>query len=43
MTGDQWCVRNGNLLHCEEELASELPATDFPLYLGVAYFRLEGN
>ncbi len=27
----------------EEELASELPATDLPLYLGVAYFRLEGN
>ncbi|MGD0509788.1 MAG: VWA domain-containing protein [Terriglobales bacterium] len=27
----------------EEELASELPATDFPLYLGVAYFRLDGN
>lgn len=27
----------------EEELASELPATDFPLYLGVAYFRLEGS
>jgi VWFA-related protein len=27
----------------EEELASDLPATDFPLYLGVAYFRLEGN
>ncbi|MGO9863320.1 MAG: VWA domain-containing protein [Terriglobales bacterium] len=27
----------------EEELASELPATDFPLYLGVAYFRLEAN
>jgi VWFA-related protein len=27
----------------EEELASELPATDFPLYLGVAYFRLETN
>ena len=27
----------------EEELASELPATDFPLYLGIAYFRLEGN
>ncbi len=23
----------------EEELASELPATDLPLYLGVAYFR----
>ena len=27
----------------EEELASELPATDLPLYLGVAYFRLEGS
>ncbi|HEY6301777.1 MAG TPA: VWA domain-containing protein [Terriglobales bacterium] len=27
----------------EEELASEMPATDFPLYLGVAYFRLESN
>jgi len=27
----------------EEELASELPATDFALYLGVAYFRLEGS
>ena len=27
----------------EEELASELPATDLPLYLGVAYFRMEGN
>ena len=27
----------------EEELASELPATDFPLYLGVAYFRLDDN
>jgi len=27
----------------EEELASELPATDLPLYLGAAYFRLEGN
>ncbi len=27
----------------EEELASELPATDFPLYLGVAYFRVESN
>jgi VWFA-related protein len=27
----------------EEELASDLPATDFPLYLGVSYFRLEGN
>jgi VWFA-related protein len=27
----------------EEELASELPATDLPLYLGVSFFRLEGN
>jgi len=27
----------------EEELASEMPTTDFPLYLGVAYFRLDGN
>jgi VWFA-related protein len=27
----------------EEELASDLPATDLPLYLGVAYFRLESN
>jgi VWFA-related protein len=27
----------------EEELASELPSTDLPVYLGVAYFRLEGN
>src|ERR1700735_964892 len=27
----------------EEELASELPATDLPLYLGVAYFRMENN
>jgi VWFA-related protein len=27
----------------EEELASEMPATDLPLYLGVAYFRLDNN
>jgi VWFA-related protein len=27
----------------EEELASELPSTDLPLYLGVAYFRLDSN
>ena len=27
----------------EEQLASELPATDLPLYLGAAYFRLDGN
>ncbi|HYA24060.1 MAG TPA: VWA domain-containing protein [Terriglobales bacterium] len=27
----------------EEQLASELPATDLPVYLGAAYFRLDGN
>src|ERR1700723_2207777 len=27
----------------EEELASELPATDLPAYLGIGFFRLEGN
>jgi VWFA-related protein len=27
----------------EEELASELPATDLPLYLGLAYLRMETN
>ena len=27
----------------EEQLASELPATDLPLYLGAAYFRLDAN
>lgn len=27
----------------EEQLASELPATDLPLYLGAAYFRLQPN
>ena len=27
----------------EEQLASGLPATDLPLYLASAYFRLEGN
>jgi VWFA-related protein len=27
----------------EEELASELPATDLPIYLGASYFRLENN
>jgi VWFA-related protein len=27
----------------EEELASEMPATDLQLYLGVAYFRLDTN
>jgi VWFA-related protein len=27
----------------EEELASDLPATDMPVYLGAAYFRLDAN
>jgi VWFA-related protein len=27
----------------EEELASEMPATDLPLYLGFAFFRLQDN
>src|SRR5579864_2994964 len=27
----------------EEELASDLPATDLPLYLSAAYFRLDSN
>jgi len=27
----------------EEELASELPATDLPVYLGAQYFRLDNN
>jgi VWFA-related protein len=27
----------------DEQLASELPATDLPVYLGAAYFRLDGN
>jgi VWFA-related protein len=27
----------------DEELASEMPATDLPLYLGVAFFRLQDN
>jgi VWFA-related protein len=30
-------------LQLEEELASELPTTDLPLYLSAAYFRLEPN
>jgi VWFA-related protein len=30
-------------LQLEQELASDLPATDLPVYLGDAYFRLEAN
>jgi len=36
-------TKNDKERQLEEELASELPATDLPLYLGIAYFRLEGN
>ncbi len=30
-------------LQLQQQLASELPVTDLPLYLGAAYFRLDGN
>jgi hypothetical protein len=30
-------------LQLQEELASELPTTDLPLYLSTAYFRLDAN
>jgi VWFA-related protein len=30
-------------LQLQEELASELPTTDLPLYLSTAYFRMESN
>lgn len=30
-------------LQLEQELASELPATDLPVYLSTAYFRVEAN
>ncbi|MGO9345114.1 MAG: VWA domain-containing protein, partial [Terriglobales bacterium] len=30
-------------LQLQEELASELPTTDLPLYLSTAYFRMEAN
>jgi len=30
-------------LQLQDELASELPTTDLPLYLGMAYFRMEAN
>jgi VWFA-related protein len=39
----QHSTKDDNERQLEEELASELPATDLPLYLGVAYFRLDGN
>jgi VWFA-related protein len=39
----QHSTKEDKEVQLEEELASELPATDLPLYLGVAYFRLEAN
>jgi VWFA-related protein len=39
----QHSTKEDKEVQLEQELASELPATDLPLYLGVAYFRLEAN
>ncbi len=39
----QHSTKEDKELQLEEELASEMPATDLPLYLGAAYFRLETN
>ncbi len=39
----QYSTKDDKERQLEEELASELPTTDLPLYLGVAYFRLDGN
>jgi VWFA-related protein len=39
----QHSTKEDKELQLEEELASELPATDLPLYLGANYFRLETN
>ncbi len=39
----QHSTKEDKELQLEEELASELPTTDLPLYLGAAYFRLETN
>jgi VWFA-related protein len=39
----QHSTKEDKELQLQEELASELPATDLPLYLGDAYFRLEPN
>ena len=38
----QHSTKEDKELQLEEELASELPTTDLPLYLGDAYFRLGG-
>lgn len=39
----QHSTKEDKELQLQEELASDLPATDLPLYLGAAYFRLEPN
>ena len=39
----QHSTKEDKELQLEEELASELPTTDLPVYLGVAYFRMEAN
>ena len=39
----QHSTKDDKELQLEQELASELPTTDLPLYLGDAYFRLEAN
>jgi hypothetical protein len=39
----QHSTKDDKELQLEEELASELPTTDLPLYLSAAYFRLEAN
>ena len=39
----QHSTKEDKELQLQEELASELPATDLPLYLSAAYFRLEAK
>jgi VWFA-related protein len=39
----QHSTKEDKELQLQEELASELPTTDLPLYLSTAYFRLEAN
>jgi len=39
----QHSTKEDKELQLQEELASELPTTDLPLYLGLAYFRMEPN
>jgi len=39
----QHSTKEDKELQIEEELASELPVTDLPLYLGLGYFRMDAN